>query len=397
MPDAEPVAHPVAEPVAEPHAAFDALVAGLYSAAAGEQAWSQPLAAFQALFGAWGVHLHGIDAGQGNVSFSYEVGGFPPEGALAYIRHYHRIDPRSAMVAQLAPGQWKSCHQLFDDEFVARDPFYQEFLLPYGGRWVSGSKIYQDAEVIAFFGIHRGRGMQPLDDAELALGQRLGRHLSQALGLWRRQGRQQARHLLGAAVLEHLPHPVLLLDEQLQLQHANPAARSRLQDDPRLRIDGGRLAFGRPAAQQELVSALRTLRIGGADAYRHDSPERSRATVRVDDGSSRAPLALFVTPLRPAQTMGAFGARPLAMVVVHDVGRPAEVDAFVAAAIFDFTPAEAAVAVGVARGRTLAELAADHGVAPSTVRAQLNAVFGKMGVNRQAEVAGALAALPAWG
>lgn len=376
--------------------AYDDLVADLYRAAAGERPWGQPLAAVQGLFGAWGVQLHGVELATGTVAFSYEVGGFPPEGTLAYIREYHRIDPRAAMVAQLAPGEWRSCHESFSEAFVAADRFYQDFLIPYGGRWVTGAKIYQDEAIVAFLGIHRGRGMQPLDDAELALGRRLGLHVTQALGLWRRHGQRQSQHLLGAAVLEHLPHPVLLIDEQLQLHHANPAAQERLADDPRLRLRGGQMRFGRPQAQQDLLVALRTLRLGGSESYRHDGPEQARVAVRVDDGSDRAPLALFVSALRPAQTMGAFGTRSLAMVFVHDVGRPAEVDAFVAATLFDLTPAEAAVAVGVARGCTLARLAADHGVSVSTIRSQLAAVFGKMGISRQAELAGALAALPPW-
>ena len=54
------------------------------------------------------------------------------------------------------------------------------------------------------------------------------------------------------------------------------------------------------------------------------------------------------------------------------------------------------MAVGVARGRTPAQLAQDHGVSVTTIRTQLAAVFGKMGVKRQAELAGALAALPSW-
>lgn len=375
---------------------YDEIVSDFYRAAAGERPWGQPLAAARRLFDAWGVQLMGVDLATGGMAFSYEVGGFPPEGTLAYLREYHRIDPRTALVAQMPIGNWVSCHHVFSESFVAADRFYQELLIPCGGRWVSGAKVYQDESLVAFLGIHRGRGMQPLGDDELALGRRLGTHVTQALGLWRRHGQRQSQHLLGAAVLEHLPHPVLLIDEQLQLHHANPVALERLSDDPRLRLQGGRLRFGRPQAQQDLLMALRALRLGGSESYRHDSPEQARVAVRVDDGSDRAPLALFITALRPAQTLGAFGSRTLAMVFVHDVGRPAEVDAFVAATLFDLTPAEAAVAVGVARGRTPAQLAQDHGVSVTTIRTQLAAVFGKMGVKRQAELAGALAALPSW-
>lgn len=379
-----------------PATTYDQLVTDLYRAAVGDLPWGQPLEALRRQFDALAVHLHGLDPGTGAVSFSYEVGGYPAAAALAYIREYHRIDPRAALVAELPTGQWVSCHHEFTEDFVATNPFYQDFLIPYGGRWVSGAKVYQDDDLVAILGIHRGRGMQPLNDDEVALGRRLGGHVTQALGMWRRHGQQRPRHLLGAAVLEQLPHPVLLIDEQLQLHHANPVALERLADDARLRVQDGRLRFGRPQAQQELLMALRALRLGGAESYLHDSPEQTRVAVRVDDGSGRPPLALFITALRPTQTMGAFGPHTLAMAFVHDVGRPAEVDVFVAATLFDLTPAEAAVAVGVTRGRTPTQLAQDHDVSVTTIRSQLAAVFGKMGVKRQAELAGALAALPNW-
>lgn len=372
----------------------DALVADLYRAAAGELPWGEPLAALRTLFGAWGVHLHAVRLATGDVAFSYEVGGFPPEGVLAYIREYHVIDPRAALVARLGLGEWISCHQHFDDAFVARDRFYQDFLIPYGGRYVSAAKVHEDAEIVAILGIHRGRGMQPLTGDEVALAARMGRHVSTALGMWRRQRRLLEERLLGNAVLDQLPHPVMLIDEQQRLHHANAAARRLLQANRALRLHEGALQLASPPCHHELLLALRRLRIGGGQSYRDDTPPVGRAIVRLGAPRCDHFMALVISRLRPDETMGAFGQRDLAMVLVHDLRRRAPVDRFVAASIFGFTPAEAAVAVALAEGRTPADIAAEHGVARSTIRAQLNSVFAKMGVSRQAEVAGALASLP---
>ena len=110
------------------------------------------------------MHLHGVHLPDATVAFSYEVGpGFTPQGALEYLTRYHRIDPRVALVQDLPTCEWMQCHDHFDDAFVARDPFYRDFLMAYGGRYVSAAKVYQDDEVIAFLGIHRGRGSNPLD------------------------------------------------------------------------------------------------------------------------------------------------------------------------------------------------------------------------------------------
>lgn len=58
--------------------------------------------------------------------------------------------------------------------------------------------------------------------------------------------------------------------------------------------------------------------------------------------------------------------------------------------LFDLTPAEARVARDIARGFSVPKTAVEGGVAESTVRTQLNAVYDKTGTSRQAELAALL-------
>jgi DNA-binding CsgD family transcriptional regulator len=60
---------------------------------------------------------------------------------------------------------------------------------------------------------------------------------------------------------------------------------------------------------------------------------------------------------------------------------------------FDLTRAEADVAIGIASGRTLAEIATDRDIKIGTVRAHLKAVFAKTHTRSQAELTGALTRL----
>jgi len=63
------------------------------------------------------------------------------------------------------------------------------------------------------------------------------------------------------------------------------------------------------------------------------------------------------------------------------------------AAAFGLTPAESRVAVQLAAGASVPETADTLGVARSTVRTHLLQVFQKVGVNRQQDLAFALAGL----
>lgn len=92
---------------------FDDIVTGFYSAASSDLPWVDALLPMQREMAAFLVHLHAIDVTLGGVGFSYEAGGVAPEGALDYIRTYHRIDPRAnllvSMLAKLRAAALEAC------------------------------------------------------------------------------------------------------------------------------------------------------------------------------------------------------------------------------------------------------------------------------------------------
>lgn len=363
---------------------YDRTVSDLYRAAAGELPWGQAFEGMREICKAWGVIVQGVRLSDGAVAFAYEVGGFPPEAALAYLRHYHRSDPRMDLLKPLQIGEWTSCHELLDAAFVAASPFYQDFLIPVGGRYCSGAKVFQDDELVVVMGIHRQVGAEPLAADDLVWARRFGDHVHTAMGLWRRQRDLVKARLAGNALLDRLRQPILLVDEQLQLHFRNAAATELLAGDRRLRLVGESLACQQSGGTQDLMLALRRIRLGGEASYRNPGEPETRAVVRAGDGAGIAPLLLLMSALRPSENLGAFGPRSLAMILVHDPAAPRRADALVVAEAYGLTPAE-----------SVQQIADEHRVAVSTVRTQVNGVMSKMGVRRQSEVAGAINALPA--
>jgi hypothetical protein len=71
-------------------------------------------------------NLFAIDPVRGSVTFSHDASDWPPEADLDYIRTYHRIDPHANLAIGLEPGEWMDGRDSFDEDFVARDRFYQE-------------------------------------------------------------------------------------------------------------------------------------------------------------------------------------------------------------------------------------------------------------------------------
>lgn len=367
--------------------ALDGVIAGLYAAAAGERRWDEVLGQVVQRFRCWGVQLFGLRLADGGLSFSHEA-GFPPEGLLHYVRYYHRVDPRTPLLQPLALGQWWHCHEHFDDAFVAREPLYQELIIPYGGRYSSGIKLYQDEEELVVVGVHRPLSVGPLAGEDLTAMHRLGLHLQHAVGLWQRQRRTQRQALAGEAIVSRLSQPVLLVDAGGHVRHGNAAGQALLARGLGLQLRDGRLACTTAAAHAELQQALQRLGLGETALDR-----RSHAPARVVLRIGQAPhgVLLMLSALQPEETMAAFGAQRLALVLMHDLAHRQTPDPLLVCTAFGLTPAEGQVACQVAGGLSPHQIAATSGVSVHTVRAQLTTAYEKVGVRRQAELAAALA------
>lgn len=374
---------------------FDRCVAGFHAAAAGAMDWGQALRPLHDTFGLWVTQLFGMDIGAGSILFSFEVGDTQPEAFVDFARVWHRYDPRTLKSFGMGEGEWMNCREHFDDAFVERDPFYQQFLIPYGGRWASGTKLVHDGSFVAIVGLLRGVHSRPFSKEEDRLGQRLARHLAEAVRSYRSTLLLSSRAAGAAAVLERVSSPLLLVDEQRRIHYANPAVQRILADEGAVLIDrAGKLQAIDPDDDTRLLLALRQLRLSRDSYLGEGSEPQERTTLRLPLPASHLHLNLYLFALRPEASLGAFGPAPLAMALLRDPRQRLDLDPFMVAAAFDLTPAESQLAVGLARGSAIADIATSRGVSIETLRSQLKSVFQKTGTARQSELVSLLATLP---
>jgi DNA-binding CsgD family transcriptional regulator len=108
-------------------------------------------------------------------------------------------------------------------------------------------------------------------------------------------------------------------------------------------------------------------------------------TLHDPDGCAR--LYVDVTPLRAGSvTSDKMGHTPRAMIVARMPDALVSVRPEALRERFNLTPAEAKLAVDLAQGDPLKDIAGRRGLALGTVRAQLAAIFEKTGVHRQPEL-----------
>jgi DNA-binding NarL/FixJ family response regulator len=106
--------------------------------------------------------------------------------------------------------------------------------------------------------------------------------------------------------------------------------------------------------------------------------------VRREEGHK--PIVLHVVPL--ARTASEIFLGAAVVVLATTVGGPRLLaDAALLSALFDLTPSEARLAVALAKGETVRDIAATQSITEKTARTYLERIFRKTGVRRQTELA----------
>ena len=371
----------------------DQLVPALFLAAAGELPWNEPLRAMLDLFQACTVRLIGLQPGDWATVFSHVA-----TDSLDSQGPDRRLLAVLPQLARLPAGTWvPGSAPLSNDECLRIGPCTSPAPAP-AAVWARTSKVYEDETLVVFLALQRADTAAPLADAELDGCRRLGGQLQQAFTLARHQQARMQDAWLGPALLERLSEPALLIDAQLRLRQANPAALRLLAQHPDLRIvDGALLQQG--AGARALADKVAQLTLRAPAGGRSDSADRAvlrlsgRSASSSVSSSMASSLLLLLSVLRPAGMHAAFGARPLVLVELHDPDRRPAPDAALVASTFGLTPAEAAVASALAAGLSVQQIAAQRGATVLTVRTQLSRIYDKLGVRRQAELTRAISAL----
>lgn len=373
--------------------AYARLIDLIYAAVEDPAAWPAVYEGIQAATGSESVHMLGFDNRHQTLAYSEGV-NLPVQGELAYIRHYHAIDPRTRMVLQRPVGQWTHCHEHFDEAFVATDPFYQELLIPYDRRFATATKLVDSTDAMVIFSTLRTRQQGPMPAEGVALLDQLLPHLCRATRLTIRNFFYSTQALVGQALVSKLRQPVILMSPGGDVIHTNEAAGQLLARTSLVQVTGGKIVLAEPHGREllrrvgEIEAQLKSA--DGAAGYR---AQFQSLHVAGDAAGSEA-LYAFFTVLPPEQMMGTFGLRPVVMLLFfHPESSPA-IDPSLLFAVFGLTPAESRIAALLAEGLSLKEIARAQGTQHDTVRKQLRSIYQKTRTNRQPELVRLLLHLP---
>lgn len=362
------------------HEQLLSLCEGFYDAALDPSAWSDVLARVASCLGAVGADLHLLDD---DVLRCNYMGVQPSELLKEYSSNFLNREPRSLALRELAPGQVVTDLHIVDTKTMRQHPYYTQFLVRAGlGHCIAAAPV-NDAHHRAYFGVHLPPAMGAPSDEMLALVKAMQPHLGRAVSAQFRMMDAELRNHVYSDVLDRLTCGVAILNGAGKLMLCNAAAQTELDRGQTLKLVHERLTATHSGDGRKLHSLItealtrRELR-GGAMVVRGPDARAFGVTVDATSDAFRA------------STGGA------AYVYITELNaRPAQSGHRQVREMFGFTPAETRIAVGLADGLSVQDVASRVGVTYESARFTLKRVYEKLCVHKQGELVAVIrAALP---
>ena len=363
--------------------AFDRILAALHEVAFDRDHWSS---AFSVIDEVLGVHGSSMVFGDGRseedirIFFAWHLfrGERYRELERDYFETYYSLDERVPRLRRLPDGQLVHITDLYTKEELKTSATYNELLArahaqnsinvrldgPKGSRiiWVINDPVDGDG----------------WSSAQLDSIQHLLPHIRQAVSVQQALAGVDALAASFAKLLDTTRLGIIQLDGRGRIVEANDSARDLLRTGDCLFDEGGFLYARTPEDNAELQRLLtRALPWFGAQG--------AGGSTMVGRSAALTPLVLHVNPVGRQETD--LRVWPVAaLVLIVDPASQARIDPAVAAEALGLTGMESRVAVLLAEGLNVREVAAATGRRESTIRSHVKNMFTKHDLSRQAEL-----------
>lgn len=303
--------------------------------------------------------------------------GVTAQATEAYNESYFALDP----FVNLPPNTVVTAEEIVGKDAWRRSAFFEEFLKPVGVGNILGADVTTDEGILCRFRVCRGTDQADFTLADRALCQLMLPHLRRSVSLHSQLNTLESERRLYIGTMDRLLIGTVVLDEQGGVLRMNRIAEDILTERDGLKLVGGALTAEYGQEHKDLKRLIgETL----------GSPPGSGLSVAqalsITRPSGRAKLAVLIRGV-PLAEWSEGKRRPAAALFIRDPERRGHASyERIVRQLFDLTPAETAVALLLANGLSLDEVAEQLGIRRNTARAHLRMIFSKTGVSRQTEL-----------
>ena len=295
-----------------------------------------------------------------------------------YLERYYPIDERVQRFRQLPDSRLVHVTDLFTAEELKTSPTYNEVLRR--GAYQNALHVRLDGPDGSHIAWTLG---DPMDSgrwggSRITMVTALLPHVRQFVRVRQALVRAEARNTTVTALLDNPRIGVVHLDRRGRPMAANDRARGILRHGDGLSDRDGMLRARTPADQARLERLV-------GDALPTYGPAPRSGSMLLRRSPVLPPFAVHVKPVgvpRPD-----YGARHVAaLVLIVEPGRRHRVDPQLVATTLDLTPAETQVAVWLAEGRSVRDMAEATGHTEGTIYWHLKQIYQKQSISRQADL-----------
>jgi len=295
-----------------------------------------------------------------------------------FNKHYFPIHPARKKILSLKPGQNFIRSRDCPDEVYTTSDAYREFLKKYEIDFVFRRRLYDSPQSSIGVTFSRPRRLNPFGDKEIALFDSVSGHLMRALELFVQVRQASTGNRLAVDVLDNLPYGAVILSCAGKVIFSNPAARSYLAAEPFILDRNASLSL----IEDHLNRKFRSLMNGVFDAAaKGGAPFNGSMHVK---RRTLPALKISISPF----VENVFGGhqRKYALLLISDLVADEEASRSLLRFNYQLTDAEIGLALLLAKGHSMKEIAKLLRITQNTARTHLKRIFGKTSTNRQSSL-----------
>ncbi len=305
---------------------------------------------------------------------------------------YAAINPWMPKKMLMPSGALHRTEELYPEDELVKTEFYADLMAPNDLFKGFGISLFNDRR-FTFLSIIRSKKAGAPTAEEMRLLAQLTPHLQRALQVHERLELSSPLGATALAALDELKRGVIFVGTNRRMIYANRAAERILADRDGLFLDGKGACRASRAAEQALLDRLLNGAIGGRWLGEGDASS-SGGVMLVRCPSGARAFGLVVAPM-PSPPFGLPAAHVAAAIMISDPEANSGALRDILRRLYQLSEREAELAVRIAEGERLEGAAQSAGITYETARSYLKTIFMKLGVNRQAELAGLVQKLAA--
>ena len=359
---------------------FDKIVASVFDAVLDEQVAPSALQAVAGYVGAAGAAYLLVNKHTSQVSAVHRWGcstGSIPE----YLTHYSKIDPFRIIQEKAPSGILARVTERLPQSVLRHDEWYNDCVLKSGICDILGTKLHESPSHMAIIGLYCAVGDVNPDPWDLGAVRALMPSLCNAASLHLGLIDMGYRSAIMRDRLDHDAAGVMFTNKNGRVIETNQAAERILRLADGLTIRNGQICARRSFETAKLAEFI-------AKAAKGSHPSAGCLLIGRDGG--RPAYIVRIAPVTAG--LGGYDL-PMAMVLVSapDENRVSESEL---AELYGLSPAECRLAMAVAFGKRLNDLATEFGLQITTLRTQLSSILKKCEVERQSDLVRLISNIP---